>query len=158
MEDVQMPTSKPIEAESCNCLAIRQASRQITQLYERYLAPTGLRATQFSILAKLYRSGPVTINALADALVMDRTTLGRNILPLERDGLLQTVRSDIDRRAKELRLTEAGLEKLKEAQEAWHAAQDRFAALFGAERATDLRALMREISTLPVPEGPASDD
>lgn len=153
-----MPTSKPIDAESCNCLAIRQASRQVTQFYERYLAPTGLRATQFSILAKLHRAGPVTINTLADALVMDRTTLGRNILPLERDGLLRTERSPADGRAKELRLTEAGLRKLKEAYDAWSAAQAQFSALFGAERAGDLRALMREVSALPVPDGSAVED
>lgn len=153
-----MSTSKPVDAENCNCLAIRQASRQITQFYERHLAPTGLHATQFSILAKLHRAGPVTINALAEALVMDRTTLGRNILPLERDGLLQMVRSPADRRAKELRLTEAGVEKLKQAAEGWRQAQDQFAALFGAERAASLRALMREVSALPVPDGPGAED
>lgn len=153
-----MSSSKLVDAENCNCLAIRQASRQITQFYERHLAPTGLHATQFSILAKLHRAGPVTINALADELVMDRTTLGRNILPLERDGLLRTVRSQSDRRAKELRLTEAGLEKLREAHAAWRAAQDQFATMFGTERAASLRALMREVSALPVPEGPAAED
>jgi hypothetical protein len=74
--------------EECTCLAIRQAARHITQFYDQHLAPAGLRITQFSILAKLRRLGPMTINALADELVMDRTTLGRNILPLVREGLL----------------------------------------------------------------------
>src|SRR5579875_2528229 len=72
----------------CNCLAVRQAARHITQFYDELLAPSGLRTTQFSILAKLRRFGPITINALARDLVMDRTTLGRNILPLEREGLI----------------------------------------------------------------------
>src|SRR5207237_243828 len=73
----------------CNCLAIRQASRHVTQFYDQLLAPSGLRTTQFAILGRLRRSGPMPINALAAALVMDRTTLGRNILPLERDGLIE---------------------------------------------------------------------
>ena len=74
--------------EDCNCLAVRQAARHITQFYDQFLAASGLRTTQFSILAKLRRLGPMTINALAADMVMDRTTLGRNILPLERDGLI----------------------------------------------------------------------
>jgi len=67
-----------------------------------------LRASQFSILAKLKTEGPLTINALAEDMVMDRTTLGRNILPLERDGLIGIERAAKDRRAKELHLTKAG--------------------------------------------------
>src|SRR6201997_3826786 len=85
---------------ACNCLALRQAARHVTQFYDRFLAPSGLRATQFSILAKLRRTGPMTINALADELVMDRTTLGRNILPLQRDGLIAVVPGKSDRRSK----------------------------------------------------------
>ena len=94
--------------EVCNCLALRQAARHITQFYDQFLAPSGLRTTQFSILAKLRRLGPMTINALAAEMVMDRTTLGRNILPLERDGLIAVEQGSRDRRSKELRVTEAG--------------------------------------------------
>jgi len=66
----------------CNCLALRQAARHVSQFYDQFLAGCGLRGTQYSILARLQRRGPMSINALAAALVMDRTTLGRNILPL----------------------------------------------------------------------------
>src|SRR5260370_42496651 len=75
--------------EQCNCFAIRSAARHVTQLYDEVLGATGLRVTQFSILAKLKRRGPLTINALAEDMVMDRTTLGRNIQPLDRDGLIR---------------------------------------------------------------------
>jgi DNA-binding MarR family transcriptional regulator len=71
------------QPEICTCLALRQAARHVSQHYDRLLAPSGLRTTQFSVLAKLRQHGALTINALAGALVMDRTTLGRNILPLE---------------------------------------------------------------------------
>ena len=87
-------------SEECNCFAVRAAARHVTQYYDQFLAPTGLRTTQFSILAKLKRKGPLTINALAEDMVMDRTTLGRNILPLERDGLIRVEPAASDRRAK----------------------------------------------------------
>jgi hypothetical protein len=74
--------------KACNCLAVRRAARHITQFYDQLLAPSGLRTTQRSLLAKLRRLGPMTINALAAEIVMDRTKLGRNILPSERDGLI----------------------------------------------------------------------
>src|SRR5579883_1947138 len=83
-----MAAETPIRPEFCNCLALRQAARHVSQFYDQLLAPSGLRTTQFSILGKLRHLGPLTINALAKELVMDRTTLGRNILPLEREGLI----------------------------------------------------------------------
>src|SRR5437762_9408150 len=125
--------------EDCNCFAVRSAARRVTQLYDQLLAPVGLRVTQFSILAKLGRRGPLTINALAEDLVMDRTTLGRNILPLEREGLVAVVRSSADRRSKELHLTEVGLARLRLAMKEWARAQARFESVFGSKRAADLR-------------------
>ena len=77
------PAPITVTPEPCNCLALRAAARHVTQFYDQCLAPSGLRTTQFSILARLKR-GPQTINALAADLVLDRTTLGRTMLPLER--------------------------------------------------------------------------
>jgi DNA-binding MarR family transcriptional regulator len=132
-------------AEECNCFAVRAAARHVSQFYDQVLAPTGLRTTQFSILAKLKRRGPLTINALAEDMVMDRTTLGRNILPLERDGLIRIEPAASDRRAKELHLTRAGERRLEAARKRWAIAQARFEAVFGTERAADLRALLRGV-------------
>ena len=129
--------------EGCNCFAVRAAARHVSQAYDRFLAPTGLRTTQYSILARLKRKGPLTINALAEDMVMDRTTLGRNILPLQRDGLITIKSAASDRRAKEVRLTKAGENRLQEAFEGWSQAQARFEAAFGEKRAADLRALLR---------------
>jgi DNA-binding MarR family transcriptional regulator len=130
----------------CNCLAIRQASRHVTQFYDQLLAPSGLRTTQFAILGRLRRSGPMPINALAAALVMDRTTLGRNILPLERDGLIEIGASPKDRRRREVRLTPAGAARMRAARQGWKVAQQRFDEVFGAERAAALRDLLREVT------------
>lgn len=130
----------------CNCLAVRQAARHITQFYDQLLAPSGLRATQFSILAKLRRTGPMTINALAAEMVMDRTTLGRNILPLERDGLVAIAPGRNDRRSKELRITEPGEDAFRTGLKGWRQAQQRFEKVFGAERTANMRGLLQAIA------------
>ena len=132
-------------ARECNCLAIRQASRHVTQFYDQLLAASGLRTTQYAILSRLQRSGPMPINALAAALVMDRTTLGRNILPLERDGLIEIGASPADRRRREVRLTAAGAARLRAARQGWKVAQQRFDQVFGTDRAAALRDLLREV-------------
>lgn len=135
---------KPGPAE-CNCYAVRAAARHITQAYDQFLAPSGLRTTQFSILAALKLKGPLTINALAAALAMDRTTLGRNILPLERDGLIKIQPSAADGRAKELTATKAGEQRFQAACKGWAAAQARFENTYGARRAAELRAMLRAV-------------
>jgi DNA-binding MarR family transcriptional regulator len=131
--------------QDCNCLAIRQAARHVTQFYDQLFAPIGLRATQYAILSRLMREGPMTINALAAALVMDRTTLGRNILPLQRDGLIEIVASPADRRRRELCLSPAGREMQRQASARWAVAQTRFDEVYGSERAAALRGLLREV-------------
>ena len=131
----------------CNCQALRAAARHITQAYDQFLAPTGLRTTQFTILARLKRKGPLTINALADEMVMDRTTLGRNVRPLARDGLIRITPAAADRRAKELHLTRAGEQRFQAGRKGWAAAQARFASAYGTRRAAELRGLLRAVVT-----------
>ena len=131
---------------ACNCLALRQATRHVTQFYDQFISPLGLRATQYSILARLHRKGAMTINALAAELVMDRTTLGRAIQPLARQRLAAIVRGNPDRRCKELHLTELGTERLREAVKCWIRAQSRFAEIFGAQRTAELCALLHAVS------------
>jgi DNA-binding MarR family transcriptional regulator len=140
-----MPTNSPLKPEDCNCFMARSAARHVTQLYDQFLAPVGLHVTQFSILAKLKRLGPMTINGLAKEMVMDRTTLGRNVLPLERDGLIKIEASTTDGRAKELHLTKAGEKRLLAGREAWAQAQARFDDRFGAKRAADFRVILRAV-------------
>jgi DNA-binding MarR family transcriptional regulator len=148
-----MASDTATPSQECNCLALRQAARHVTQFYDQCLAPTGLRTTQFSILAKLKRLGPLTINALARELVMDRTTLGRTMLPLERDGLISIEDGTLDRRSKELHLTKAGAARLRVARRLWSAAQMQFEATFGSERASTLRNELRALvsSELGIP-------
>src|SRR5436309_5067628 len=140
-----MPSATATPSPECNCLALRQAARHVTQFYDQCLAPSGLRTTQLSILAKLKRLGPLTINALARELVMDRTTLGRTMLPLERDGLIRIEDGTLDRRSKELTLTKAGAGRLQRAARLWVEAQKEFEERFDPRRAADLRGLLSEV-------------
>lgn len=146
-----MPNAEP-PMEACNCLAVRQAARHVSQYYDRHLAPVGLRTSQYSILAKLKRLGPLTVNALAAELVTDRTTLGRNVQPLQREGLIAVAPGRADRRSRELHLTDAGIARLRAASARWEAAQDGFEAAFGRRRARELRALMRAVTATELRE------
>jgi DNA-binding MarR family transcriptional regulator len=118
----------------------------VTQFYDQFLAPAGLRTTQFSILARLQRLGPMTISVLAADLVMDRTTLGRNLQPLEREGLVAVVKGRTDRRSREIRLTDTGAERLRAGVEGWVKAQAGFEGVFGKQRSSELRALLHAVS------------
>ena len=137
---------------ACNCLALRQATRHVTQFYDQFIGPLGLRATQYSIIARLHRKGAMTINALAADLVMDRTTLGRNIRPLQRDGLIAVAPGETDRRRKELQLTRAGLQRFQAAQKGWARAQTEFERTFGAKRAKALRTLLEDVTARELAE------
>lgn len=119
---------------------MRRAARRLTQLYDAALAPSGLRITQFSLLAGVDRYGSIAMTALADVLVMDRTTLTRNLTPLERSGLV-TLRTAGHGRTKLVRLTERGRALMLKAYPYWQEAQQRFASGFGADRARDLNVL-----------------
>ena len=104
---MQNPTEPALELAYCNCLAVRQAARRVSQFYDSYLAPLGLKTSQYSILAKLMRLGPMSINEIADSMVMDRTTTGRAIRPLERDRLVRIGNAE-DGRKRVVSLTAAG--------------------------------------------------
>lgn len=150
-----MKIGMPVQTKECNCFAVRSAARRVTQFYDQHLAPVGLRTTQFSILVRLKRMGPLTIAGLAHEMVTDRTTLGRNILPLERDGLIRIGPAASDRRAKVLHLTKAGEKRLQTGIEAWSEAQSRFEIEFGSKRAAELRAMLRAVVATEI--APATD-
>ena len=129
----------------CNFVALRQAARKTTQLYDEALAPTGLRVTQYSILSELRRHPGATISELAEMMVMDRATLGHNLRPLERDGLIRIDVGD-DRRARVIVLTDAGLVKLQDAKPLWARAQRMFEAELGGDFAERLRGDLARVS------------
>ncbi len=136
----------PEDRGACACTSIRLAARQLTELYDRALAPSGLRITQYALLANVDRSGTIAMTALATALVMDRTTLTRNVAPLARAGLL-TLRSAGRGRTKLVELTASGRSRLRSAYPYWQLAQQQYAAALGAEASRNLFQLAEALST-----------
>lgn len=111
--------------DSCACFKSRVASRQITREYDEALRPLGLRATQYTLLAAVTLSeGGSTITDLADALAMDRSTLSRNLKPLERRGLVR-LSAEGYRRARTVEITPAGADLFRKAFALWQKAQER---------------------------------
>jgi len=129
----------------CNCLAVRQAARNLTAIYDHALDPIDLRVTQFSVLYKLESRGKIRISELADILVMDRTTLTRNLRPLARGGLIAYLQRR-DRREHWVTLTPAGRQKFKTALRYWGRAQDEFESAFGRRNASRLRRTLRSVA------------
>ena len=140
-----MTSRPPSNDPLCNCLALRQATRYVTGMYDQVLSEAGLRVTQFSILYKLLGLGPMTVNQMSAELVMDRTTLTRNLKPLERDALVTTGPSEHDKRERVIGLTPAGRAKVKAVLPLWRRAQQAFEDNFGSERALELRMLLRAV-------------
>lgn len=130
----------------CNCHSLRQATRRVTQLYDRLLAPLDLRATQYSLLTEVERLGPISLIPLAEALVMDRATLGHNVRPLEAQGYL-TLSVGRDRRSREVSLTQAGRRVLAKAKPLWQRAQAIFEKELGVKQAAEMRAVLHRVAS-----------
>jgi DNA-binding MarR family transcriptional regulator len=126
--------------QSDDCFAIRQAARHISKLYERHLSEVGITPTQFSILSTLGRCPKLTMVELAEAMVMDRTTLVRVLKPLLRSGLVVTPAEEQSNRRLRVVLTGRGLTKLGESAAHWAAAQASFERSFGQQQAAHLRS------------------
>jgi DNA-binding MarR family transcriptional regulator len=135
------------DPEICNCGALRQAARHVTKLYDTALRPLGLGLNQFSILARLDRAGPTTLQPLASLLVMDRSTLGHLLRPLEARGLVRLAAAPADRRSRAVALTPRGSKLLASARPLWAAAQGRFECTIGEATARALRTTLKQVAT-----------
>lgn len=133
-----------LDPANCTSFNLRKAARIVAQVYDQYLQPSGLKSTQFSLLKVASGRGPLSISDLAEELVMDRTTLTRNLKPLERDGLVEVVAGK-DARTRNVRVTPQGLKTLKKALPLWEAAQ---VSVIGELGQTRSRSLLREIHAL----------
>jgi DNA-binding MarR family transcriptional regulator len=135
-----MKMTKRVTREECNCFALRQAARFVTQLYERHLSQADVTAAQFTILSRLASRPDATAVELSDDLVMDRTTLVRALKPLQRDGLVLTAAAEHDTRTLIYRLSAAGLRRYDKAHGLWLDAQAEFEQHLKRDRAKALRA------------------
>ena len=122
----QFNLKKAGESGSCACFNLRKISRVVTQVFEDVFRNGGidLKGTQYSLLVNVFAYGPVPITKLAEILVMDRTSLARNLKPLNNKGYLE-IKSGKDKRTKMVELTPAGKQMLSHAYPHWKTAQKR---------------------------------
>ena len=131
----------------CACFNLRKAARAVTQLYDKALRSTGLRTTQFTLLVGISMLGTVTVTRLAQIGVMDRTTLTRNLKPLERKGLIQ-ITPGKDQRTRVVTITDEGQKALVQALPLWKKAQVGVVKRLGQERWNSLRTDLGEVVSL----------
>lgn len=143
-----MPADVTFATSACNNATLRRAARKLGQFYDDAVAPTGLKATQQSLLYQIHVAGEPAMGEIASALIMDLSALGHTLKPLIRDGYVETLQDKDDRRIRRVRLTKAGERKLAEAMKLWRIAQQRLEDRIGAEKAEKLRAALDEIAEL----------
>ena len=133
----------------CVCNTLRMVTRAVTQLYDDVLRPSGLRVTQFSILAAIARMGEANLRVLEDTLAIDQTTLTRSLNLLERDGVIERA-SHPDGRIKAMRLTSKGRGALKVARPLWAQAQDKVLRELGTKAWADAQRRLNHLRHVAV--------
>lgn len=146
-------------AARCPVLQVRKAARFLGRLFDQELEPFGLQSSQLPVLvgAALFGESGAPISRLAQALLMDRTTLTRNIRPLERAGLVRIARSARDARTKTVLITRAGESALESVHPAWERAVRRIEAAVGVEPLAQLHARIDALIALPLQGATATD-
>lgn len=134
-------------SSSCAGFAFRKVSRVITQHFDTALKPSGLLITQFTILVAVAQNRSIAISELSEILMMDRTTLTRNLGSLVRQGWV-VVASGQDKRTHIIRLTENGERVLAEALPLWQQAQEAVMSLLGDVRWSDLLEQLNKLTGL----------
>jgi DNA-binding MarR family transcriptional regulator len=107
----------------CLCAAIRKAGRILTRQYDKYLKPSGLKVTQFSMMANIARNPAITVSELAKLMFMDQTTVSRNLRVLEKCGYVHLEPEVTDHRFKRIWIANMGMSKMNEARPLWEKSQ-----------------------------------
>lgn len=123
--------------KACVCANLRKTTRLVSQIYDEYLRPSGLKATQFSLLMTLQGFGEITVKQIAERAVMDRTTVTRNVRALEKQTLVE-VSTGADQRERVVMITQAGTEALEAALPLWKKAQEHVNGALGEDRAAQI--------------------
>ncbi|UVT15232.1 MAG: winged helix-turn-helix transcriptional regulator [Nitrospira sp.] len=131
----------------CYCAELRKAARRVSLIYDARLRASGLRTSQFSLLAEIARDRPAppTMNELSSYLVMDRSTLGHNLRPLLRKGLVALQQDATDARTRRVTLTAKGTAKLKATKKLWLKAQQEYEQALGEGEAVSLRTTLHKL-------------
>ena len=130
---------------TCICTHLRRAARGVSRHYDEALAGFGINVAQFSLLRHLQRLDKPSISSLADAMGLDRSTLGRNLKVLEADGLVALAEGD-DLRNRLVLLTELGAARVRDAEPAWEQAQTQLVDTLGEDQRDELVRLLKQLA------------
>lgn len=140
-------STAPKYPRNCACMTVRKASRAITKLYDQALSSSGLKITQFSMLQNIKNHGPINISALAKLLTLDRTTLVRNLKPLEKAKLIESVPSS-DPRERQVCITAQGLQTTEVALPQWKTVQRKLVKNIGIDQLIMLEDFANDMESL----------
>ncbi len=132
--------------ENCLCMELRSAARQLTRTYDEVLAPAGVTANQFSLINHIRTGDTPNMKKLAQLSGLDRSTLGRNLQVMERQGLID-IGAGSDARSRQISLTADGRRALQRAAPLWNSVQDTLVSRLGQERRAELKVLLQELTT-----------
>ncbi len=132
--------------ENCTCFNVRRVSRAITQFFDAGVRQHGVRPTQTPILRALQAKSGWSMAELSEWLGLERTTLLRNLRPLQRDGLLR-IRGGGRGGHVELEITEKGRKFIAKVQPAWRSSQDKVVAILGQERWSAIIGDLQKVAT-----------
>ena len=142
-----MQQKKEIRSSLCNCVNLRRAAHAVTAAYDKALEPSGVKISQFSILKYIRGMSPVSVSDLAKTMRLDRTTLVRNLKPLEASGLVEDSAPE-GGRSRRLALTDKGTKTLAQADALWKQAQLSLEEYLGKAELDTLRALLLKLESI----------
>ena len=132
----------------CTGFNLKKATRVIQNLFDEAFKPVGLEGTQYTVLAHIFVHGPISLSKVADLMHVDRTTLARNLAPLERKSLIE-IKPGSDRRSKIINITDEGKKVLADALPLWKKTQEKIKGALGIENwesmISNLSGLVKEL-------------
>ena len=141
-------SSNTKQMQNCACGNLRKTTRTITQFYDKILQPTGLRSTQCLLLLEIFFNENISVSDLGNILLMDQSTVTRNIELLRKSGYIDIKKVEKDSRKKSISITDMGLKKLEEATPIWEEAQKKIENGIGKKRFEELLITLKDIEQL----------
>lgn len=148
MEANKMNNENIKDLRTCACKNLRMTSRVITQYFDKAFQQVGLRATQFALLADISSREGSTVGDLAEKLLMDQSTVTRNIEVLRKNGLIEVRQGEDDSRKRCIMITKLGTSTLIEAMPSWNKAQQHIENNIGKERYEEFLKILYDIQKI----------
>jgi DNA-binding MarR family transcriptional regulator len=132
-EAAELSRYEVAHCSECTCFNLRKATRVVQNLFDEAFRTIGLKGTQFTVLSHIFSYGPISLTKLADIMLLDRTTLARNLSPLEKKGFIE-INPGSDLRTRYIDITEKGRRLLSKALPLWEKTQERIKNDLGNEK------------------------